>query len=246
MRFSDEVLMAYADGELDAATRGEVDAAITTEPEVARRVNQHKALRARIGAGFAPLLEDPLPAKLVAAARGTTMAADDHRVLPFRGKTSTARAWPRWGALAASFVLGALLWYASSQYLASEPIQSRHGQLVASGALAAALTHQLAADQSAQSTVQLGVSFRARSGNFCRTFQLRDTGTTSGVACHENNQWQLQALVHEATASAAQPAYRQAASSLPPAVLQTVNDSIAGEPLGAADEVRARARHWSP
>src|SRR5580692_3520260 len=111
MRFSDEVLMAYADGELDATARSEVDAAIASEPEVARRVNLHKALRTRVGAGFAPVLEEPLPAKLVAVARRRPMGA--------------TRVWPRWGALAASFVLGALVWYASGRYLSSEPILSR-------------------------------------------------------------------------------------------------------------------------
>jgi hypothetical protein len=153
--------------------------------------------------------------------------------------------WPQWGALAASFLLGALLWQVSGRFFRSEPIISRNGEVVASGVLATALSGQLASDQTAKSPVQLGVSFRSKAGDYCRTFQLRDASGAAGIACHDTNQWQVLALVHDAAGSAAQPEYRQAASALPPAVLQTVSDTIAGEPLGAAEEERARAQHWN-
>jgi len=55
MTFSDEVLMAYADGELDATTRAQVQQAIGADPELARRVAACKveeciALELRSGA----------------------------------------------------------------------------------------------------------------------------------------------------------------------------------------------------
>ncbi|MEN9063453.1 anti-sigma factor family protein [Ponticoccus litoralis] len=37
-KLTDEILMAYADGELDASTARAVEAAIETDPEVAERV----------------------------------------------------------------------------------------------------------------------------------------------------------------------------------------------------------------
>ena len=56
MTFSDDVLMAYADGELDAQTRAQVEDAIVAEPEVAttrrgaRRDSSNCAFRLREGA----------------------------------------------------------------------------------------------------------------------------------------------------------------------------------------------------
>jgi hypothetical protein len=37
---------------------------------------------------------------------------------------------------------------------------------------------------------------------------------------------------------------RMAASSLPPALLQAVNERISGEPLNAAAEAKARSDDW--
>ena len=42
MRFSDEMLMAYADGELDLVARAEIEAAMAKDPAVARAVERHR------------------------------------------------------------------------------------------------------------------------------------------------------------------------------------------------------------
>ena len=60
MNYDDETLMAYADGELDEVLAAEIAAAIEREPELARRVERHRALRAagqfRAGASLASWL----------------------------------------------------------------------------------------------------------------------------------------------------------------------------------------------
>lgn len=242
MTFSDEVLMAYADGELDAKTRSQVQEAIATDPEVARRVAAHTALRASVRAGFDKVLDEPIPERLMTAARASNAA--DGRVVPLRRK-SAARlgAWPQWASMAASFVLGALAWQLGTRH-ASGPLLERNGQVFASGALAQALTSQIASGRSAQSEVQIGVSFRSKSGNYCRTFQLRDDNVLAGLACRADEKWKLEILVRGEPSPQSPSSYRQAASALPPAIVQAVNDSISGDPLDARAEAAARARQW--
>ena len=51
-----QVLMAYADGELAAADAARVEAAIAVDPALARIVDDHRALRARLSDAFAGVL----------------------------------------------------------------------------------------------------------------------------------------------------------------------------------------------
>ena len=70
MTVSDETLMAFADGEVDPATRAIVEAAMRDDPEVRRRVAHHQALREVVKGAFAAVIDEPVPQRLIAAARG--------------------------------------------------------------------------------------------------------------------------------------------------------------------------------
>jgi len=63
MKFSEETLMAYADDELDTQTRSAVEAAMATDPEIARKIAQHKALRGKLRTTFDKVLSEPPPLK---------------------------------------------------------------------------------------------------------------------------------------------------------------------------------------
>jgi hypothetical protein len=243
MKVTEEMLMAYADGELDAAERAQVEAAMAADPQLAQRVSAHQAMRRRLATGFASVLEEPVPERLASLARTAAAQSATGQVLPFRRHAAAPRPWLQWGSLAASFVLGALVWqFGARQYL-SAPIVERNGELVASGVLARALSNQLAADQAGSTPVQIGVSFLSKAGDYCRTFQLRGAAGAAGMACQRDAQWKLEVLTRTA-GSTASPQYRQAASALPPAVLQAVSDAITGEPLDAGAEIRVRAQAW--
>jgi hypothetical protein len=243
MKVPDEMLMAYADGELDAAERAQVEAAMAVDPELAQRVSAHQALRRTLATGFGKVLEEPVPERLASVARTAGAHSSKGQVLPFRRQARAPLPWLQWGSLAASFVLGAFVWqFGARQYL-SGPVVDRSGELVASGVLARALSNQLAADQAAPMPVQIGVSLLSKAGDYCRTFQLRGAASVAGLACQRDAQWKLEVLTRTA-ATAASPQYRQATSALPPAVLQAVSDSIAGEPLDAGAEDRVRAQGW--
>jgi hypothetical protein len=70
MSIPDEVLMAYVDGELPPEERARIEAAMRADAEVARRVQQQQALRASLRSAFEGVLREPVPDRLLAAARG--------------------------------------------------------------------------------------------------------------------------------------------------------------------------------
>ena len=64
MKISDELLMAYADNELDAPQREAIEQAMQTDPSIAQAVARHQALRRDVFDAFAGVLDEPVPAKL--------------------------------------------------------------------------------------------------------------------------------------------------------------------------------------
>jgi len=243
MTFSDEVLMAYADGELDAELRARVTQAIATDPELARRVAGHAALRDLLSARFNTVLDEAVPEHLIAAAKRSEAVQPSANVVPLR-RPRSPRTLPRWVALAASFVLGVVVWQLVARLHASGPIVERKGQLLAAGVLDQALSNQLARNQAARLPVQIGVSFLSKQGDYCRTFELRDRSELAGLACNDGAKWTLKALTQIESGPQKSSGYRQAASPLPASIVQAVNDSISGAPLDAHGEAAARAKKW--
>jgi hypothetical protein len=243
MKFSDETLMAYADGELDPAARAELEAAMGSDPQLAQRVAEHRVLRERLRRAFEPVLDEPVPQRLLSAARGAT--SGESSVVPLRGARPAAPrwSWPQWAALAASLIVGALLGPLLLRSNA-DTVTTRDGRLLAAGALAHALSQQLASSQSPQASVQMGVSFRSRDGTYCRSFVLHADSALAGLACREGGEWRLQVLAAAASAAATPGGYRPAAAPLPAAVTQAVDALISGEPLDAAAEATARSHAW--
>lgn len=70
MRPGDDILMAYADGELDESGRRQVEQAMQTDPALAARVRQHAAVRQDLQRAYAGVLEAAVPAHLRALLAG--------------------------------------------------------------------------------------------------------------------------------------------------------------------------------
>ena len=238
MTWSDEELMAYADGELDAARRAAVEQAMREDPAVAAAVERHRALRADVFGAFAGVLDEPVPERLVP--RASTAA-----VLPLdaaRAARAQARrrwTWPEWGAMAASLALGVLAGAAGWHTMSADggaTLASANGTVVARGALADALTDAVAGRD--EHGVRIGVSFRSKNGEYCRSFV---SGSAAGLACRTAEGWRIPVLAEGAEQGTA---YRQAGASLPPAVLDAIDARIEGSALDAQGEAAARARGW--
>lgn len=244
MQITAELLMAYADGELDAAAAAAVEAAMRDDAGLAAQVAEHRALRARLQAAFAGDLLEPVPGRLLEAARRTPAAG----VSP---AGAAARAHRRWWrsplplAAAASLVLGVgiglVVWHASGRLLH----RTAHGTPVASGRLAHALSHDLSGP-GGTGGVDVILSFVDRSGEYCRAFRIAGRVPRSGVACRGAAQWRIAALARAPGEPGRESGYRTAGSSLPPAVLQAIQSRIVGQPLDRAGERAARARDWAP
>lgn len=244
MRFSDETVMAYVDGELDESIRAAVDAALPTDPDLFERITLQRMLRDRLHQEFDPVLTEQIPQRLLAAAQGSPVRARAADVIPL-GQTAPARwSWPLWGAIAASLVIGVvvapLLWRPSTE----APLVIRDGQLRATGSLARALSEQLASNQAADAPAHIGISFLASDGNYCRTFLLRGKNALAGLACYADGGWQLRATAVADHLSSAWGGYQTATSSMPPEIAQAVSQSIVGDPLDASAEAGARANGW--
>jgi hypothetical protein len=233
MTFSDDTLMAYADGELDPAERAAIEQAMRTDPAIAAAVARHRALRADVAAAFAGILDEPMPARLQPPVPSTAPVLSLEAARAKRKRWS----WPEWGALAATLVVGVLVGKTVAGG-AAPVIAGNGGQVVAQGALASALDRQVGGGK-ADDAVKVGVSFAARDGQYCRGFVM---GTSAGLACRAGGQWRIPVLAEVAPEAAG--GYRQAGSALPASVLDAIDERIAGKPLDAAGEEAARARGW--
>lgn len=251
MTISDEELMAYADGELDDAEfltqRTQLEAALQADPALQRRVAEHRALRARLGKLHAEVLDEPVPDRLLAvlANRPTATVTDlgAHREAKARAAPSKRRV-ATWSAMAASLLVATGVGYLAFSQRGANPLLLKNGELVARAGLDKALNQQLAGAASASSVAQMGVSFRAKDGSYCRTFVLNQGHPVGGLACLHDEDWHIKALAPIAPAAGSAEAYRLAASDMPGIVRSTAEQLIEGEPLDAAAEAQARAAHW--
>lgn len=255
MTVPDHTLMAYADGELDDAARELVEAAMREDPEVRKRVAEHRALRDALQKGFADELDEPVPERLLSAVR-KPLETPAGKVLPMsaardriRGKEgeSHLRRWrgaPSF-AMAASLLLGLGLGYWVHRD-ANSLLRATPGDgVIAGGALSSSLSTQLSADHPAGAVATIGLSFKAKSGAYCRTFSLEGSAT-SGLACREGKSWKILMLGQKSHPGAAGEGYRMAASGDSGLLRSAVEEVIRGEPLDRAGEVAARRSGWAP
>jgi hypothetical protein len=256
MSFSDEVLIAYADGELAEPVRSEVARAVQADPQVAARLARHQALRAQVLGAFAKRQEPKLrsvggtsqgkaTSKIIdlateRASRQTfpTLPSQMMPVMPPR----LPQRWHRWAGLAAALVLGSMLGagalVASNDTVTLAQVGGVDGALVASGALDTALSKQMAL-LNQDGPVRMGLSFVAKDGNYCRSFQL---DRAAGLACRNAKRWQIAVLVQ--TPQRPPGSARLSYSATPGVILEAIDARIAGAALDARGEQIALRLGW--
>lgn len=229
MTVTREELAAFADGELGEPRRSQVAAEVAQDQALAAEVERHRALKARLGAHFAPILDQPVPDRLAGL-----FGAGDGKVADFtaaRQKREARRGIPRWGwiagpALAASLALAVILpgSGAPEGYAGTE--------------LAIVLDERLVAEQAPGEDVRVLLSFRDEAGAFCRAFSGAEQ---SGIACRDDTGWKLQLEGQGATGQGTD--YRMAGADAA-AIMARAQEMAAGPALDAADERAARASGW--
>ncbi|HEY0065000.1 MAG TPA: hypothetical protein VGC21_22975 [Telluria sp.] len=250
MSFSDETLMAFADGELDDITSHEVELAMRLDPAIAEKVRLHQALRSNVFGAFARSLDEEVPQRLQAAVRsGKVIHLDNVRQLrtppPAPQPVRVVRrrwSWPEWGALAATLVAGVLGGIVGTRSLGDgqqfAAFDAGAGALTAQGRLHQALSGQLALTPPRDKDIRMGLSFVSRQGHYCRSFMLPDT---AGLACRSGKLWRIAVMADSADAKGGD--YRLA-SAMPVAVTQAIDDMIVGNALDAGGEKTAQAQGW--
>lgn len=230
MTFDPATIAAFVDGELDDLTARRIEKEAETNAAVAAEIARHRALRARLTAHFAPVLEEEVPERL----RALLVPDDkvDTSLAPRREARRVRFGAVHWGAVAASLALG--LTIGLRPWMAAPDVRSQDGMLVASGQLADALDTQLASSQANDAPIRIGLSFRDGAGRYCRSFE---SAAVDGIGCREHGRWALERTLRGQHAGD----YRQASSG---ALAAAAADMMAGEPLDAAAERAARDGKW--
>src|SRR5688500_13447737 len=132
----DERFFAWLDGELESAEAAEVGALVAADPALQRKADAHRALAGRLNAAFDPIAAASLPGRLAEA-----IQPKEAEVIDLAARREARRPIParmQWAAMAATLAIGIV---AGSMIGSSPsgPIGREDGQLVASGALEAAL-----------------------------------------------------------------------------------------------------------
>ena len=248
MKFSDELLIAFVNGELAEPARAAVERAARADPAIAARVAGHRARRSRVYGVVAGGRDGGAQAHAHGCASGAKIVQLDAiraaRNVPLPVPVPPQPTWTRRHllALAAALAGGVLLggagwhlWQGEAELASLSGTGGAGGALVAQGDLAEALSAQLASP-GPSGRVRIGISFLAKDGKYCRSFVM---DTTAGLACRDGGEWKIPVLAQGALGAAWIDG-----SGLPPAVLDAIDSRIAGTPLGNAAERAAQARGW--
>lgn len=246
MTINGETLMAYLDNELTPEERARVEAALASDPHVRAQLARQTRLHDMLSAAFDPAIRQPLPDRLAAAVMTTPVSLRwrlrDTISRLFSVRDDGSRFVPRYAPITAALLLGIAVGLASMNFLGGSGALREGRPLLAEGELANALSRQLASDTT-RAGPHVGVSFRAKDGKLCRTFDLGAPAKNfAGIACNDAGAWIIETL----TRAQSRPGtpYQVAGSEMPPVVRNAVADLIAGEPFDVEQERRARDGGW--
>jgi hypothetical protein len=230
----DEMLMAYADGELDAETAARVEAALEQDDTLAERLGVFLSTRSALKAAFDPA--PPVSAQLEAAVRA--MAAPAPQVVALSARRAARPAWVP-AAMAACLALAVGL--GAGWGLRGPAATGAAPQLaLADGAaeLLARLPSGESADLPGGHRLTMVASFADAAGTFCREIaQDGAGGSVLAVACKADTGWELRFALAAGTGG---DAYRPA--SAPEALDAWLDATGAGSPLPPDAEAAALAR----
>src|SRR5207253_311278 len=146
---SDDTLVAYLDGELDSAERQHVEAWLAADDAARDRLAGLAQSATLVRSAYADIVNEPVPARLIAAARGETSPHEaEILVLKRSGRPIVTMPAGRWGiGIAAAAGLFGLVLGGAGSYLATGGLNSANP--AAEQRLAAAAAHSTWLDNAA-------------------------------------------------------------------------------------------------
>ncbi|ETX13286.1 hypothetical protein OCH239_12320 [Roseivivax halodurans JCM 10272] len=200
--FTDETLMAFADGALDDATARRVVEAARCDERVASRIALFRSTREVLDRTAEAERADPVPDALMARVRATIDREPPNEaagnVVAWGGRPREGRsrsvAWP--AAIVASLALAVGL--GTGWIIAPTGEEGALNAFDSAWVERAGLTYPLSRLRSGESgTTEVGdvtlvSSFRDASGAFCREFEIAtEAQTYVSVACHGGGSWEV-------------------------------------------------------
>lgn len=241
--FSDEILMRFADGELDDATTKKIASALEEDKALARRVELFATTRFAARDAMAPLLEEPVPESL---RRSVENLVEHHKAQGRDDRSNVVaisahrdRRSSRWLELAAAACLAAMAGGYAGYLLTerSEPVVADFGLgRIADLGLARALSTQATGQETdlGRRRFRAIASFRDDSGALCREFEIDSATAIVSVACRQGESWETRFAV---AAPLAEAGYAPASSA---EALEAYIAAVGGSSaLTAAEETAA-------
>ena len=241
---TDELIMAYADGELNEREARLVELAIAADPEVQRKLHRFKetAERLRAAASELPPVSDDLAqgiARMLDEEAQQKEADADENVVAFKPRT-WGRYWPT--AVAASITLAVGL--AAGVALAPSGYTPADAPIGVAALADPEISAVLSSLTSGGSTVLISgatlnviASFMDADNVLCREFDYEATGGPSvvSVACQDGTEWRPKIAI----ASSAGTSGTYAPASSLDALETWLSSSGLSAPLSEEDERRA-------
>jgi hypothetical protein len=223
--FSDEILMAYADGQLDELRSAKIRHACADDARILARVEMFRTSRQLLQQVAEQFIEEPVPQQLMCRVQ----ALSDAPIVGNRDLRQTApRFGRRWQRLRIPAALTAMLVAFVAGWSVNAPVIHRAGTdgiLAMTAALPPgiinALDHVTSGDAvrirvaNAEIDVLLLGSYES-GGRYCREFEVTGTqdahaGSAHGLACREKGMWTTHMIANRASAATVDDAYTPAA-----------------------------------
>ncbi|MCC6947315.1 MAG: hypothetical protein IT539_06040 [Bradyrhizobiaceae bacterium] len=229
-----EMLMAFADQEIDRETAEAIERAVRDNPELAETVAAFRTTRRLAREAFGDVLAEPMPERLIRSVLEST--PEGARVLPFPPRRLRGAALP----LAASIMIvaglaGYFLGQRAGGVHPSAPGAIAFGDPAAIEALASLPSggERVVRASGAEATLRVTGSYGV-DGGFCRTFTVATAAQSArGLGCKRGPGWSIEAIIADAPAGGDQ--YRPASGG--DEILEGMLDSLgASEPLAAEQE----------
>lgn len=269
---TDEMLMAFADGQLAAADRRRVADYIATRPDARARVEMFKKTSAELRTRFNDALVEPVPARLLAAINN---AATDRYLAQHKSnaphKTSLMSSifevmfpsWPTlitYGAIAATLVIGTVIgsqWQStphSSVIRWQDMVALNEGRIWAKEKFRDGLEKTPVGTQVAlndELTFTPIMTFERKGGGYCRQYNLENNAGSqiAGVGCRNSaGDWTVEVQSEIAGSANAHNQNAKkveiAGATTPRIVDKAVDKLIKGDVIPKETEAQILAGNW--
>lgn len=249
--FSDETLMAFADGELDEAQMAQIERALANDDQLAVRLSVFLESRSAAFDSFQPLLQTPIPdvlrsnvdkiieaqAEGIATSEASNIVSLADKRKPFYARTDLA------AAACISLIAGGVVGFALSGSSPRSEGSDILATVISDTSLIEAMETVRSGDEIRMengSRLSVIASFKNDLGSLCREFEVdgANGATSVSVACATEGAWQVKFLVSAPSTSGNQYAPASSLEALE-AYLTAIG---ATQPMNEADEAKTLDR----